>query len=375
MEKKEEIKLLISLIAILSVITLIWFLPNLNKNLLLSPDVEGYGYGEECESNQIGFVETTRIYMADESYKNIEELQIDNEVMGYNFAEDENTPTQITEITSCYADELIKIKFSEGNDITTTPNIYFYTNNGWKKSGGYPRLKIGDEIDTGTSIKEVTEIIEITETTEIYTLKVEEDNYLIDDPILVGETYCDDSCEGKDCGTNDCGRSCGECENDESCIENVCVPDCVPNCLYSECGDDGCGGSCGICEENQICENGKCNEKPKEEKPKEKTIKTESTEPKNNETNQTLSPEPKKETTKKQMLIALAITLITILFLIILYLIYRLIKPNKKRKSSKKSKKKFTKTKLPKFHLKKNHKKTKTLKKLKAFFTNGKKHK
>ena len=35
--------------------------------------------------------------------------------------------------------------------------------------------------------------------------------------------------------------------------------DCIPDCNGKECGDDGCGGSCGTCPEGQACkESGKC---------------------------------------------------------------------------------------------------------------------
>ena len=38
---------------------------------------------------------------------------------------------------------------------------------------------------------------------------------------------------------------------------------CVPDCEGKECGDDGCGGSCGKCSEDDACSNeGKCKPKP-----------------------------------------------------------------------------------------------------------------
>ena len=35
-------------------------------------------------------------------------------------------------------------------------------------------------------------------------------------------------------------------------------PSCTPNCDGKQCGDDGCGGSCGNCPDGQTCENGIC---------------------------------------------------------------------------------------------------------------------
>ena len=28
---------------------------------------------------------------------------------------------------------------------------------------------------------------------------------------------------------------------------------CTPNCDGKKCGDDGCGGSCGKCDDGQVC--------------------------------------------------------------------------------------------------------------------------
>ncbi len=116
---------------------------------------------------------------------------------------------------------------------------------------------------------------------------------------------CIPNCDGKDCGDNGCGGSCGTCNPTQVCAaNNTCVPKtgnpsscanacnaaspngscyCVPQCLDSgnccadacllcgicepctptcggkECGDDGCGGQCGACQTGEYCENGNCN--------------------------------------------------------------------------------------------------------------------
>jgi hypothetical protein len=42
------------------------------------------------------------------------------------------------------------------------------------------------------------------------------------------------------------------------CKAGVCVA-CSPDCQGKECGDDGCGGTCGTCSDAQTCnEEGKC---------------------------------------------------------------------------------------------------------------------
>ena len=77
-----------------------------------------------------------------------------------------------------------------------------------------------------------------------------------------GESYCcTPDCQGKECGDDGCGGSCGTCPADCTCGEpGVCegACNCVPYCgdeedLLFDCGDDGCGGSCGECEEGAEC--------------------------------------------------------------------------------------------------------------------------
>jgi hypothetical protein len=64
---------------------------------------------------------------------------------------------------------------------------------------------------------------------------------------------CQPNCNNKECGDNDCGGTCGECNYYESCSNGKCVTSCSPNCNGKECGDDGCGGSCGICSDEEFC--------------------------------------------------------------------------------------------------------------------------
>ena len=60
-----------------------------------------------------------------------------------------------------------------------------------------------------------------------------------------GGCYCDDLCTQY----GDC------CPDYQGCCDGPCVPDCQGK----ECGDDGCGGSCGVCPEGLPCnDNGQC---------------------------------------------------------------------------------------------------------------------
>ena len=59
---------------------------------------------------------------------------------------------------------------------------------------------------------------------------------------------CIPDCDGRECGNDGCGGSCGSCPDGESCLSDQCVEGtCVPSCQGKDCGDDGCGGICGSC--------------------------------------------------------------------------------------------------------------------------------
>ena len=65
---------------------------------------------------------------------------------------------------------------------------------------------------------------------------------------------CVPSCEGRECGSDRCRGSCGECPEDYSCEEGKCKPPpCEPDCSGKECAGDGCGGSCGKCRAGLEC--------------------------------------------------------------------------------------------------------------------------
>jgi agmatine/peptidylarginine deiminase len=60
-------------------------------------------------------------------------------------------------------------------------------------------------------------------------------------------------CDGKECGDNGGGYSCGECSNGEACNDGVCGEGPACTCDGKECGDDGCGTICGECGEGLVC--------------------------------------------------------------------------------------------------------------------------
>ena len=75
---------------------------------------------------------------------------------------------------------------------------------------------------------------------------------------------CTPDCNGKECGADGCGGTCGTCDNPElpiCSLQGACVGQCDPTpvlCTINTCGDDGCGGSCGTCGAGESCVAGNC---------------------------------------------------------------------------------------------------------------------
>jgi hypothetical protein len=79
------------------------------------------------------------------------------------------------------------------------------------------------------------------------------DEHCEDGACVAGPVCGDEQCvEGEDCGScpDDCGCGCGE-----GCVGGACK---FTACEGRDCGDDGCGGSCGDCPEGEVCDSGKC---------------------------------------------------------------------------------------------------------------------
>ena len=70
---------------------------------------------------------------------------------------------------------------------------------------------------------------------------------------------CTPQCDGKVCGDDGCGGSCGTCDAGKNCTAAGQCTACVPKCDGKSCGENGCGGTCGTCPEGQTCgDDGKC---------------------------------------------------------------------------------------------------------------------
>ncbi len=71
-----------------------------------------------------------------------------------------------------------------------------------------------------------------------------------------GVCGCTPACDGKQCGDDGCGGTCGSCAAGDECNAGLCG--CVPDCDGRQCGSDGCDGSCGACAGADVCDDGSC---------------------------------------------------------------------------------------------------------------------
>ena len=70
---------------------------------------------------------------------------------------------------------------------------------------------------------------------------------------IKAEEVCSPYCEGKECGDDGCGGSCGECEADYDCQDGICVY--VPYCGDGVCNDPQ-GENCESCVDDCACDDG-----------------------------------------------------------------------------------------------------------------------
>ena len=94
-------------------------------------------------------------------------------------------------------------------------------------------------------------------------------NPAVDDFEVLAETspdVCLPECDGRQCGDDGCGGSCGTCFDFGGAVaDGLCREDgtcCAQDCEGKLCGDDGCGGTCGKCGDWGECTEGACSYTP-----------------------------------------------------------------------------------------------------------------
>jgi len=80
-------------------------------------------------------------------------------------------------------------------------------------------------------------------------------------PLLCPGETCTDTCGARECGVV-CGQACGSndggCPSGQVCSDAGTCETCTPQCDGKTCGEDGCGGSCGTCGTDATCLLGTC---------------------------------------------------------------------------------------------------------------------
>jgi len=105
------------------------------------------------------------------------------------------------------------------------------------------------------------------------------------EPCIDGACGCVPDCAGKQCGpSGNCpGVVCGQCDANSACVDGLCVcmfndpcgetccatgqvcnqgVCCTPQCDGKDCGDNACGGTCGECFVGEACKSGVCKLEP-----------------------------------------------------------------------------------------------------------------
>ncbi len=73
---------------------------------------------------------------------------------------------------------------------------------------------------------------------------------------------CLPDCDGRECGEDGCGSTCGLCPGSKPvCSFGKCVA-CSPDCVNKVCGPDGCGKTCGTCPQGFSCQFHRCQPPP-----------------------------------------------------------------------------------------------------------------
>lgn len=143
----------------------------------------------------------TEIAMADNTIKNVEELELGESVLSFNPESNLFEPSRILELASPTHDNLVEVKFSNGNSIVCTKDHPIMGAKGqWLSSDptktqqayeykGVSTLMIGSEIISSNQANRVyvTEIADVFEAQQTFTIvKLEKNNSFIANGIIVG---------------------------------------------------------------------------------------------------------------------------------------------------------------------------------------------
>ncbi len=141
----------------------------------------GGGGGAGC------FVEGTLVTMADGTYKKIEDIEIGDEVLSYNFDTEEIEIKSVTNLLTFKRQEIIHIQFDNEDEILSTDDHpYFVLNKGWcsynpKNSKNYGIDSIGQLEEGDTLIGDRGEEIQIRKIERLVSKKITVRTFEVED--------------------------------------------------------------------------------------------------------------------------------------------------------------------------------------------------
>lgn len=133
----------------------------------------------------VGFRINTPVLMGDGTYKNIQDIQVNDSVMSWDETNHCLVPQTVVNTLNNMCNELTLYTFDNGDVLYGCENLVFLTSTGWKEN-----IEIGDLVITknGTTTVLIDEAIVGQET--IYELDIEDiDNYIVENIIVHNVTY------------------------------------------------------------------------------------------------------------------------------------------------------------------------------------------
>lgn len=128
----------------------------------------------------VGFQLNTKVLMADNTYKNIQDIQINDSVMSW----DENNqclvPQTVVNTFSETCNELTIYTFDNGDILYGCEELIFLTTEGWKEN-----IEIGDLVITKSGLPTALVDEEVLGSETVYELDIEDiDNYIVENIVV-----------------------------------------------------------------------------------------------------------------------------------------------------------------------------------------------
>ena len=213
--------------------------------------------GGDCVLDNPCFLAGTKIAMADGTYKNIEDIKIDDLVKSYDEETSEIKDGEVIDVFRHNAYEMLGEYYLILNgELKVTINHPIYKDGEWVDAG---ELKIGDKVSIEKSAVEITSIEKVYEKVPTYNFEVETyHDYIVSTQkgdILV-HNKAENPCEGVTCPP---GQHClgGGCVDNGPCYGVTCPPG--QHCSGGDCEPDNTDPCAGVtCPPGQHCSGGDC---------------------------------------------------------------------------------------------------------------------